>query len=125
VRLEQRDLSEPEAPGPPIEFLFIDAMKSWPLAQSIVKSFLDYVNAGKLFFLLERGFYESALQKGRALFEAGRELPPNLVAGMANLMSTYRRRAASETASQDETSIGRVEAIEKLILQASSADHKN
>jgi hypothetical protein len=65
---------------------------------------VDYVNAGKLFFLLERGFYEAALQEGRGLLDVDRKLPPNLVAGMANLMSTYRRRATSETASQDETS---------------------
>ena len=216
VTLEQRDLLEPKPPGPPIEFLFIDAMKSWALGQSIVKSFfpslipkksyvvqqdfvwyhpamlsahllmwymrdhfefvhhvpwscsavfrytkvldsteirlpppefftlemiheayeysaacaesarVDYVKAGKLFFLLERGFYEAALQEGRALFEVDRNLPPNLVGGMANLMSTYRKRAASETTSQDQTSaVSRVEAIEKLILQASSFEHKN
>ena len=46
VRFEQRDLLRPQPRGGAIEFLFIDAQKSWPLGQSIARSFFPSLVPG-------------------------------------------------------------------------------
>jgi hypothetical protein len=47
VRLEERDLLEPGGPREvPIEFLFVDAQKSWALGQSIATSFFPSLMPG-------------------------------------------------------------------------------
>lgn len=189
VRLEERDLlARPDTPEEPIEFLFIDAQKSWPLGQSIAQVFFpalipgisyvvqqdfvwyhptilsvhllmwhlrrhfefvhhvprscssvfrcvesldpaetplpppdsftlemideaydwalgcaeparhDYIKAGKLFSLLERRLYEAALECAMELFVSRREVPVDLVKGMAPVLSSYRGRAETATA---------------------------
>jgi len=47
VSVEKRDLLEYVPPPEPIELLFIDAMKSWDLAQKIISSFFPLLIAGK------------------------------------------------------------------------------
>lgn len=47
VNLKQCDLQEPLSPGRPIEFLFVDAAKSWSLTASIVKSFFPSLIPGR------------------------------------------------------------------------------
>lgn len=46
VRLHQQDLRNYQPPQQPIEFLFVDAMKTWPLAQNIVRSFFPQLIPG-------------------------------------------------------------------------------
>ena len=46
VRLHQQDLMEYRPTSVPVEFLFIDAMKSWPLAEKIVRDFFPLLIPG-------------------------------------------------------------------------------
>jgi len=47
VRLDERDLLDAEDPSPePIEFLFVDAQKSWALGQSIAKAYFPSLIPG-------------------------------------------------------------------------------
>ena len=47
VRLHQQDLLQYKPTESPVEFLFIDAMKSWPLAKKIVTDFFPLLIPGK------------------------------------------------------------------------------
>ncbi len=47
VALRQKDLLEPVRASQPIEFLFVDAMKSWDLANAIVRSFFPRLIPGR------------------------------------------------------------------------------
>jgi hypothetical protein len=47
VNVERQDLLQYTPPSTPIEFLFIDAMKSWALAQKIVSGFFPRLIAGR------------------------------------------------------------------------------
>ena len=46
VRVREMDLLQPERFRDPIEFLFVDAMKSWPLANSIVRTYFPRLLGG-------------------------------------------------------------------------------
>ena len=47
VNVERHDLLSYSPPAAPVEFLFIDAMKSWALAQKIVSGFFPLLIAGR------------------------------------------------------------------------------
>ena len=47
INVERQDLAEYKPPQTPIELLFIDAMKSWALAQQIVSAFFPLLIAGE------------------------------------------------------------------------------
>ena len=47
VRLHQEDLLQYKPTQSPVEFLFVDAMKSWPLAKKIVTEFFPLLIPGK------------------------------------------------------------------------------
>ena len=47
IRLHKADLSQETSVSDPVEFLMIDAMKSWPLANAISRNFFPELIAGK------------------------------------------------------------------------------
>jgi hypothetical protein len=53
----------------------------------------DYLKAAKLFFLLERQFYEPALVCAQELLDPSYTLPRDLLTGMRPVLTSYRRKA--------------------------------
>jgi hypothetical protein len=51
VDIREKDLLEPDRHREPIEFLFVDAMKSWPLAASISRSYFPRLTTGRSFIV--------------------------------------------------------------------------